>query len=568
MRLQDLKIKTKLLLLIGLMSAVTGIVSFVGVTRLNTANQNVARIDDADGLALLGARMNQNVIMMTRSEYRVASDPSPETLASAKDVADTNGKQFDERIKQAMAAAIGPEKEQLKAIAETYKAYSAGLARTHAIASNVGKDVTLTEAQKRIADSIKESRVASDTLQKSIHAYAEGMDAKGNKLVDETKAQGQIAIVLMIGTALGGLVTGIVAGLLLATYGISAPLNRSVGELRKLASGSLDTDVTGADRGDECGDIAKGLAVFRDNALRARELEAAASAQKVQAEAERHRAMLGLADEFERSVGGIVSLVSSAATEMQAAAAQLTATAQETSAQSLAVSSAAEEAGANVAAVAASTEELGASVTEIGRQVETSAQIASEAHREATEVVDIVADLNALAENIGSFVDLISGLASQTNLLALNATIESARAGDAGKGFAVVAVEVKALAGQTAKATVEISQKISEIQQTTSRAVSAMETIGGTIRNISTTSAAIASAVEQQHAATHEIVQAVSQASMGTSEVTANISGVASAAEQTGAAATQVLGSSRELAEQAERLHAEMDRFLTTVRAA
>lgn len=565
--MKNLRIKTKLLLLIGLMSAVTAIVSFVGVTRLNQANQNVTRVDDADGLALLGARMNQNIIMMSRSEYRVASDPSPESLASAREVVDNNRKQFDERIQQAAAAANDTEKAQLEAIAATYKTYSADLERTHAIA-RASSGVALNEAQRRIAESIKESRVHSDALQKSIRAYAEGLDAKGSKLADDTKAQGQLAIMLMIGTATGGLVTGIVAGLLLATFGISRPLNRSVEELRALADGNLDTQVTGADRGDECGDIAKGLAVFRENAVRARDLEAAATAQKAEAEAERRRAMLGLADEFEKSVGGIVTLVSSAATEMQAAASQLTATAQETSAQSMAVSSAAEEAGANVASVAASTEELGASVSEIGRQVETSAQIASEAHREAGEVVEIVAELNAVAESIGSFVDLISGLASQTNLLALNATIESARAGEAGRGFAVVASEVKALAGQTAKATVEISQKISEIQHTTSRAVTAMETISGTIRNISTTSTAIASAVEQQHAATHEIVQAVTQASMGTSEVTANISGVAMAAEQTGAAATQVLGSSGELAEQAERLHFEMDRFLSTVRAA
>ncbi len=95
-----------------------------------------------------------------------------------------------------------------------------------------------------------------------------------------------------------------------------------------------------------------------------------------------------------------------------------------------------------------------------------------------------------------------------------------------------------------------------------------MQNITGTIQTINHTSAAIFSAVEQQSAATQEIVQAVNQASMGTTEVTSNITGVAEAAEQTGAAAVQVQVSSAELATLAERLHHEMDKFLATVRAA
>ena len=182
--------------------------------------------------------------------------------------------------------------------------------------------------------------------------------------------------------------------------------------------------------------------------------------------------------------------------------------------------------------------------------------------------MQIVHELNAVAASIGGVIDLIAGLAGQTNLLALNATIESARAGEAGKGFAVVASEVKTLAGQTAKATTEISAKIALIQETTSRAAATIQNIAGTIQTINSTSAAIASAVDQQSSATREIVQAVTQASVGTREVTANITGVAVAAEQTGEAAAQVLSSSSELAQQAERLHHEMDKFLVTVRAA
>jgi len=285
-------------------------------------------------------------------------------------------------------------------------------------------------------------------------------------------------------------------------------------------------------------------------------------------EAEQRRLMADLADTFEKSVGGIVSQVSSAATGMQAAATQLTATANETSMQSQAVAAAAEQTGANITSVAGAAEELGASISEISRQVENSATISSEAVREAERAAQVVQELNAVAASIGGVVELISGLAAQTNLLALNATIESARAGEAGKGFAVVASEVKSLAGQTARATTEISDKISQIQQTTARAVSAIESITGTISEINASSNQIAGTVEQQNGATQEIVHSVAQASAGAGEVSANISSLAHSAEQTGDAASQVLGASSQLAEQADTLRQEVARFLGRIRAA
>ena len=285
-------------------------------------------------------------------------------------------------------------------------------------------------------------------------------------------------------------------------------------------------------------------------------------------EAEQRRVMADLADTFEKSVGGIVAQVSTAATDMQTAATQLTATANETSMQSQAVAAAAEQTGANVTSVAGAAEELGASISEISRQVENSATISSEAVREAEKAAQVVAELNAVAASIGGVVELISGLAAQTNLLALNATIESARAGEAGKGFAVVASEVKSLAGQTAKATTEISDKIAQIQQTTARAVSAIESITGTITDINTASNHIANTVDQQNGATQEIVHAVAQASAGAGEVSSNIASMAHSAEQTGSAAAQVLGASSQLARQADTLRQEMTRFLGRIRAA
>jgi len=283
---------------------------------------------------------------------------------------------------------------------------------------------------------------------------------------------------------------------------------------------------------------------------------------------ERHATLERLASDFERAIGAVVSIVSSAATELQASAQMMTAGAEETSTQSKVVASASEEASSNVQTVASAAEELTASITEIGRQVKESAQIAAAAVNDAVSSADRIRELAQGAQKIGDVVELINNIASQTNLLALNATIEAARAGEAGKGFAVVASEVKALAAQTAKATEEIAAQIGNIQHSTSDSVAAIGNITEVIKKMSDIATSIATAVEQQGAATREIARNVQHAAQGTSEVSSNISGVTRAATETGTAATQVLSAATELSRQSEQLRTEVDKFLVTVRAA
>ncbi len=165
-------------------------------------------------------------------------------------------------------------------------------------------------------------------------------------------------------------------------------------------------------------------------------------------------------------------------------------------------------------------------------------------------------------------VRLINDIAGQTNLLALNATIEAARAGEAGKGFAVVASEVKILATQTARATDEIAGQVRAIQDATASSAQAIETITQTIGRVSEISTAIASAVEEQGAATQEIARNVQQAAIGTQEVSTNIVSVTEAAQHTGAAATQLLGASGDLAKQAETMRGEVEKYIAGVKAA
>jgi methyl-accepting chemotaxis protein len=218
--------------------------------------------------------------------------------------------------------------------------------------------------------------------------------------------------------------------------------------------------------------------------------------------------------------------------------------------------------------VAAATEELSSSVNEISRQVQESARVAGEAVDQARATNARIAELSKAAARIGDVVELINTIAGQTNLLALNATIEAARAGEAGRGFAVVASEVKALAEQTARATGEIGQQIGGIQDATRDSVGAIKEIGSTIERLSEISSAIAAAVEEQGTATQEISRNVQQAAHGTQQVSSNIADVQRGANETGSASTQVLSAAQALSRNSNRLRTEVEKFLSTVRAA
>jgi methyl-accepting chemotaxis protein len=367
----------------------------------------------------------------------------------------------------------------------------------------------------------------------------------------------------------GGLALLIAIGAMaFSFFNIARPITEITGAMRALAGGNTSAPIPFGDRGNEIGSMAGAVQVFKDNMIRARELEAEAEAAKAKSEADRKRQMHEMADQFERAVGGIVRTVSDAAVELQTAAQALSSSSTQTTHQSTVVAAASEQASANVHTVAAAAEELSGSVREISRQVSESANIASKAVAQAEATNAQVSGLSSGAEKIGAIVGLINDIASKTNLLALNATIEAARAGEAGRGFAVVASEVKALAEQTSKATAEITGHIAGVQTATDEAANAILGIGKIIDDINSIASTIAAAVEQQGAATEEIARNVDQAAQGTVEVTRNITGVNQAAEASSASANQVLSSANELASQSEQLRREMDKFLATVRAA
>ncbi|MBU6464063.1 MAG: chemotaxis protein [Bradyrhizobium sp.] len=283
---------------------------------------------------------------------------------------------------------------------------------------------------------------------------------------------------------------------------------------------------------------------------------------------ERDAAMRGLAIEFESKIGRIVEAVTVAAREMQGMSSSMSNSSAQAARQIAAAAAASTQASINVETVASSAEQLSASIGAIAHQAMCSAEVTGKAAEEARRTNTVVAGLASGTQKIGEVVTLIQNIASQTNLLALNATIEAARAGEHGKGFAVVASEVKALANQTAKATEEISTQIHCIQSATSEAVGAIQAIGGTIGEINEISSAIASAVDQQGAATREISGNARQATSGTRTLDENIAGVTRASSEIGSSASKLLDAATGLSSQSERLKSEMDRFLNSVKAA
>jgi methyl-accepting chemotaxis protein len=333
----------------------------------------------------------------------------------------------------------------------------------------------------------------------------------------------------------------------------------------KLGEGDFGVELPGLDRGDELGDMARSIEQFKVRAADKAQNESDLEEQRRKiAEAAKGEALQEMAETVERETNTAVGEVANGTGRMAANALSMSESALLLGKNSSSVAAAAEEALANAQTVAKASSQLSASIADIANQVRSSQALTLEAVTASSQAQATIAKLSEAASKVGAVTNLISEIASQTNLLALNATIEAARAGQAGRGFAVVAAEVKSLAEQTAKATNEIGQQITEIQDATRASVASIEGIGAVIRNVESVSSMIAKAIDEQNIVTVEISRTVEETALAAREVASQIITVSNEATETGRRAAEIRDGSTEIAGKVDLLRATLVRVIRT----
>ena len=443
--------------------------------------------------------------------------------------------------------------------------------------------VAATKIRNREVD--RSLRVSGPALEQNAKRIVGAIDRVQGRMTFYAQAAAFGAIAIVILSSAVGIAIALLAGILMQRL-VTRPIASMADGMNALAAGDLLIDITGLDRGDEVGDMARAVEVFRSNAreieerrsatiaaerreiereqLQARERES----ERNRAETERRSAMLALADGFETSVRSVVETVGALAEQIENDARLVSQTVDHSGRLTADVAIAATQASQNSLRVAGATEEMSLSIAQVAQQIGSAAQIAHQASESASATDAIVCDLIADTQTIEDVVTLIARVARQTNLLALNATIEAARAGTAGRGFAVVAAEIKNLANQTAQAAKEVADKIARARGSSGLAASALTDIARTIAQINGIAASVAMAMEQQSTTTGQIAEGTSQAATGSQNVAHIITQVHDGVGATGRAAQETLSAAADLNRQADALKASVNDFLATVRAA
>ena len=408
------------------------------------------------------------------------------------------------------------------------------------------------------------NRAVRSALNKDLEALSKVYAERRKQIVRQGDVNRTLALAL---TGLGGLaLVVVVIGVLIISRSVARPLAVITATIKRVAEGAENVEVPHIDRADEIGALARAIRIFQGAMDGNRSLNTQVLRDS-KAREERAGHIEASVESFRVAIGGVLRAVTDNASAMRDTAQSISRVASDASARAVAASGATEQASSNVNAVAGAAEELSASVEEIGRQVRQSSGMVQQAGLRTEKSITEIESLAAATQRIDGVLTLIQAIAEQTNLLALNATIEAARAGEAGRGFAVVAHEVKALAGQTAKATAEIGQNVSMIQASTRNAVDAVREIGNAVRDINEVTSNIAGAVGQQDAATREISANAQLAAHGNVTLVANISSLSDAIGETDKTATSVLSASTELTSTAETLSREVDKFFSNLRA-
>jgi methyl-accepting chemotaxis protein len=560
-QLAKLRIGTKIYAVVGLLSVVSVVIAILALLALTNYNSRVADMQNASQRSFIGEQINALI-------YAVVMDSRGVYMARDAAEAEKFGKPMLKNLHE-IKTLITAWRELLpqqrknetdRAAANTDKFIQF---RTEMVRRGIAEGAA---AARELGDN-DENRANRQSLNKEVEVLARSTSAEITNLKNELDSFYQSKMIQLIALTVLGVAVSVSLSMLTVVRFIARPIAALTRVMRQLADGASDVIIPGTKGADEIGEMSRAVLVFQKSMEREQGFQESRRAEEQ--EKDRRRASLeALIRRFGDEIEKVVRAVGGSAKEVKATAERLSITVEETAAQTTNVANAADEASGNVQTVAAAAEELHASIDEISRQVTRSAEIAKKAVDETAATDTSVSALSNAGQKIGEVVQLIQNIASQTNLLALNATIEAARAGEAGRGFAVVASEVKSLATQTAKATEEIAEQVSTIQNATEAVVGAFRNTGTTITEMNEIAAAISSAIVEQGAATREIAGNINQAAAGTDQVSNNIASVREATNGNGESATQMLATAVTLSSQAETLRSHVDEFVTAVRAA
>jgi methyl-accepting chemotaxis protein len=345
-----------------------------------------------------------------------------------------------------------------------------------------------------------------------------------------------------------------------------APLGSATNALEALMRGDIYVEVAGVGRRDEIGDIAKGVEAFRDKLIEMEAMRQAQAASQSAAEADKQAALRDLAERFQGRMSKLVQSLSQASSNLCSKAKDMAGNADRTRERAVAVDEVSKGASENVRMVAAATETLSSAIAEIERHIDRSKGVSNSVIEQVDEAIAEVGGLEGSTATVGDVVRLISDIAEQTNLLALNATIEAARAGDAGKGFAVVAGEVKNLANQTAAATRDIAEQMTDMQEIAGRSAGAIGIIENAIKELTDLVTRIAGAIDGQTESAREIATNTAEAAEGSSTLSQEMGEMREATRLSGQSAQDMFKVANEAAARIDELQREINAFTDEIR--